>query len=184
MLQTFDLKSVDVYAPPKTAALLEQKEESFPPHVLWWTETLDRGTLRYPSNASYSYGQIEETKDWPESILKSTLWEAYALWMRQHNIRSRVITAGSLHRWFKEAQLLPGTTITRSRVELRARRMSLPPLRECRQAFDAYVAQPRVWEPEEEPERTQPTQLDEQMLVPSTGLKDRSIPIVPTVLAF
>ena len=47
-------------------------------------------------------------------------------------------------------------------TELRARRMSLPPLQACRQAFDAYVAQPRVWEPEEGPERTQLTQLDER----------------------
>ena len=115
VLQTFDLGSVDVYAPPKTAALLEQKEESFPPHVLWWAETLNRGTLRYPSTAPYGCGQIEETSNWPESILKSLVWEAYALWMRQHNIRSRVLTADSLHRWFKEAQLLPGTTTTRSR---------------------------------------------------------------------
>src|SRR5262245_48925975 len=95
MLQTFDLKSVDVYAPPKTAALLEQKEESCPPHVLWWTETLDRGTLRYPSTMPHRLGQIEKTSNWPESILKSLVWEAYALWMRQHNIRSRVLTADS-----------------------------------------------------------------------------------------
>ena len=118
VLQTFDLGSVDVYAPPKTAALLEQKEESFPPHVLWWAETLNRGTLRYPSIASHACGQIEETSNWPESILKSLVWEAYALWMRQHNLRSRVLTADSLHRWFKENQLLPGATTTRSRAEL------------------------------------------------------------------
>jgi Family of unknown function (DUF5906)/RepB DNA-primase from phage plasmid len=146
VLQTFDLGSVDVYAPPKTAALLEQKEESFPPHVRWWVETLDRGTLGCPSTAP---GQIEEKSNWPESILKSLVWEAYTSWMRQHNIRSRVLTDNSLHRWFKENQLLPGTTTTRSRAELRARRMSLPSLRSCRQAFDAYVGQPRVWEPED-----------------------------------
>jgi hypothetical protein len=153
VLQTFDLGSVNVYAPPKTAALLEQKEESFPPHVLWWAETLNRGTLRCP-------GQIEETSNWPESIPKSLVWEAYNLWMRQHNIHSRVLTVDSLHRWFKQAQLLPGATITRSRGELRARRMSLPPLEACRQAFDAYVGQPRAWEPEEGPERTHLSQLD------------------------
>jgi Family of unknown function (DUF5906) len=154
VLQTFDLGSVDVYAPPQTAALLEQKEESFPPHVLWWVETLSRGTF-YPLPVS------EEASDWPESILKSLVWEAYASWMRQHNIRSRVLTDNSLHRWFKENQLLPGTTITRSRAELRARRMNLPSLWACRQAFDAYVGQPRVWEPEEGPQRTHLTQLGE-----------------------
>src|SRR5262249_27665984 len=128
--------------------------------------------FRYASTASYSYGQIE-TSNWPESILKSQVWEAYALWMRQHNIRSRVLTADCLHRWFKEAKLLPGTTTTRSRVESRARRMTLPPLRACRLAFDAYVAQPRAWEPEEGSERTQLAQLDEQESVASTGLKER-----------
>jgi hypothetical protein len=160
LLQTFDLGSVDVYAPPKTAALLEQKEESFPPHVQWWAETLSRGTLRYPSTMPHNHGQIEETSNWPDDILKSLVWEAYALWMRQHNIRSRVLGADSLHKWFKDAQLLPGTRTTRSRSESRARRMSLPPLQACRQAFDAYVAQPRVWEPEEEPDGTDPTQPD------------------------
>ena len=152
VLQTFDLGSVDVYAPPKTAALLEQKEESFPPHVLCWAETLSRGTF-------YSLPVSDEASDWPESILKSRVWDAYASWMRQHNIRSRVLTDNSLHRWFKENQLLPGTRTTRSRADLRARRMSLPPLEACRQAFDAYVGQPRVWEPEEAPERTHLTQL-------------------------
>jgi hypothetical protein len=150
VLQTFDLKSVDVYAPPKTAALLEQKEESFLPHVSWWAQTLNRGTLRCPTKSPY-VGDPIETCDWPESILKSLLWDANASWMKQHNIRSRVLNADSLHRWFIEAQLLPGATTTRSRAESRQRRISLPPLKACRQAFDVYVGQPRVWEPEEGP---------------------------------
>jgi hypothetical protein len=129
-------------------------------------------------------GHIQETNDWPESILKSLAWEGYALWMRQHNIRSRALTADSLHKWFKETQLLPGSTTTRSRTEQRARRMSLPPLQTCRQAFDAYVGQSRVWEPEVGPERTQLTQPTEPCWDRLPDWQIDSIPTVPSVPSF
>ena len=97
-LMTFDLASVDVHTTPKTNALLEQKEESLPPHAQWWLETLKRGSFRYqPSDPSFldpnKFERNSETDGWPVSMQKDHLWDAYRLWMREHNVRSRVITS-------------------------------------------------------------------------------------------
>jgi hypothetical protein len=116
-LMTFDLALVDVHTTPKTSALLEQKEESLAPHAQWWLETLKRGTIRYdPTDPSAfdpsKWEQKRETDGWPGSVQKDHLWEAYRLWMREHNVRSRVMTSMWLHRWLNQAQLLPGATVT------------------------------------------------------------------------
>jgi hypothetical protein len=66
-LMNFNLASVDVYTPPKTRALVEQKEESAPAHVQWWLETLERGTIRYPSDDPLDRGKILETDRVPWS---------------------------------------------------------------------------------------------------------------------
>jgi hypothetical protein len=149
-LMNFDLASVDVYTAPKTAALLEQKEESFPPHVQWWAETLKRGTLRYenteppPAFDFNKQDRIAETEGWPASICKDRMWESYRLWMREHNVRSRVATTNALHRWFNEAKLLPGAIESKPRGA--KRQLILPALTECRTAFDTYVGQSQAWE--------------------------------------
>ncbi len=149
-LMTFDLVSVDIYTAPKTVALLEQKEESFQPYVQWWAETLKRGTLRYENTESVSafnlskQDKIAETDGWPTSVQKDRMWESYRLWIREHNVRSRVATTNTLHRWFNEAKLLPGAT--ESKPFKGKRRLTLPALKECRAAFDAYVGQSQAWE--------------------------------------
>jgi Family of unknown function (DUF5906) len=97
VLTTFDLRSVDVHTAPKTAALLEQKEESFAPHVQWWNETLERGTLRYAGAETvrgFDQNEITETSGWPTEIQKDQLWQSYRLWMQEHNVKSRVMAAG------------------------------------------------------------------------------------------
>jgi hypothetical protein len=143
LLTTFDLKSVDVYKPPKTQALLEQKEESFQPHLQWWTETLERGTFRYPDDG----GRILETTDWPTQISKQHVWDSYALWAKQHNIKGRVLPITLLHRWLSESELLPGHTTTRPREGvIRQRMLQMPDLQACREAFNAYLGQSRDWE--------------------------------------
>jgi Family of unknown function (DUF5906) len=140
-LMSFDLGSVDVHTTPKTAALLEQKEESLPPHAQWWLETLGRGTLRYPSeDTTAARGTVSEGHCWPTSLPKDRLWESYRLWMQQHNIKSRVMPASSLHRWFSTAALLPGANEYRPHGD--KRQLGIPTLPECRAAFDAHVGQP------------------------------------------
>src|SRR5262249_52546054 len=146
-LLTFDLNSVDVYTPPKTAALLEQKEESLPPHAQWWLETLTRGTFRYPTeNEDRPRGATDETNSWPAEIAKHLIWESYALWMRQHNVRSRVLPDSTLHSWLTGAA--PGIKTSRPRGTIaRQRQLTLPDLPACRTAFDTYVGQARTWPP-------------------------------------
>jgi hypothetical protein len=148
-LMTFDLALVDVHTTPKTSALLEQKEESLPPHAQWWLETLKRGTLRYENrDCSFldpnKFERNIETDGWPVSIQKEHLWEACRLWMREHNVRSRVITSMWLHRWLNQAQLLPGAKETKPHGQ--KRQLWLPTLDACRAAFDIFVGQPSDWQ--------------------------------------
>jgi hypothetical protein len=144
-LMSFDLGSVDVHTTPKTAALLEQKEESLLPHAQWWLETLGRGTLRYPSeDPDAARGTVSEGHCWPTDLPKDRLWESYRLWMQQHNIKSRVLAVNMLHRWFKTAKLLPGADEYRPHGE--KRRLKVPTLPACRTAFDTHVGQPAEWD--------------------------------------
>jgi Family of unknown function (DUF5906) len=152
-LQTFDLGAVDVHTPPKTAALMEQKEESFAPHVQWWAEALKRGALRYESEESASdrldfnrREKVTETDGWPTDILKETLWLAYKLYLREHNIRSRVMPDSQLHKWFGDNNLLPGARDWRPRGGARKRHLRLPSLEICRAAFSAHVGQAQEWD--------------------------------------
>jgi uncharacterized protein DUF5906 len=151
-LQTFDLGAVDVHTPPKTAALMEQKEESFAPHVQWWAEALKRGALRYESEESASdrldfnrREKVTETDGWPTDILKENLWLAYKLYLREHNIRSRVMPDSQLHKWFGDNNLLPGARDWRPRGGARKRQLQLPSLEICRAAFSAHVGQTQQW---------------------------------------
>jgi hypothetical protein len=149
-LISFDLSSVDVHTTPKTAALLEQKEESLPPHAQWWLEALRRGTLRYPTDEQASAldfnkrDKITETAGWPLEFIKGRLWDSYRLWTQQHNVRSRVLPVNLLYRWFSEAKLLRGAREYRPHAD--KRRIVMPTLGQCRGAFDAYVGQPGCWE--------------------------------------
>ena len=57
LLMTFDIDSVDIFTVPKTAALLEQKEESMHPHESWWLERLQDvpfATSRRTARTSWS----------------------------------------------------------------------------------------------------------------------------------
>jgi hypothetical protein len=167
-LMTFDLSQVDVYTPPMTQGLLEQKEESFAPHVSWWCEVLQRGTFRYPAaNGEYNEhwkfqspvenqgnadvrGGVNETRRWPDKIKKDLVWESYKLWMKEHNHRSRLMPTQVLHQWLSGSKLLPGATTIR--IGSNPRQLVLPGLTECREAFDSYIGQPRDWSGDDGPE--------------------------------
>jgi hypothetical protein len=140
LLMTFDLTSVDVYDVPKTAALLEQKEESMPPHVRWWMQCLQLGELQYHEEGF----TVEGDDEWPEETQKDHLWQSYQLYMKEHNIRARLWPSQQLHRWLKP--LLPGSQEGRDWKGKRKRRIVLPTLDACREAYAKHLGQTINWE--------------------------------------
>jgi hypothetical protein len=149
ILTTFDLSKVDVFTAPKTAALLDQKTESLPPHERWWLETLQEGYIKYLEYSQY----IGETDEWPEKIEKDKIWSSYRSWVHLHNVRSRLWPDKQLHRWLKDANLLPGSKTYRPRgTDDRKRMLTLPALGDCRKAYEAHIGQSVEWHDEEPPQ--------------------------------
>jgi hypothetical protein len=140
LLMTFDLSTVDIYTTPKTAALLEQKEESAAPHERWWLQCLQEGEFRYRDDSGFT----ADTDGWPAEIQKDRLWESYQSWVKEHNIRARLWPSEQLHKWLRP--LMPGSHETRPRGGDRKRMVVLPSLTTCREAYDHHVAQSVAWE--------------------------------------
>jgi uncharacterized protein DUF5906 len=141
VLETFDLSTIDVYTPPKTEALLEQKEQSMEPHEKWWLECLREGRIRH---AREQDAREEFEKDgWPEKVLKDDLWESYSMWAKEHNVRSQRRTRQQLHTWLRE--LMSEMWETRLGGGDRKRVFILPGLDACREAFAGRVAQTIDW---------------------------------------
>jgi Family of unknown function (DUF5906) len=140
-LLTFDLGSVDVYTAPKTAALLEQKEDSLPPHERWWFECLQEGRIEHP------YDDNLTSDDWPKEIVKDRLWCCYANWAERHNVRSRRWPDSQLHKWLNKNELIPGSSVYQPHGKKRLLR--LPGLEACRKAYAAHIGQPIAWQEEE-----------------------------------
>jgi hypothetical protein len=179
-LMTFDLAKVNVYKPPMTQALLEQKEESFAPHVAWWCEVLQQGALRFPSLVPDRRGEIVEAT-WGK-INKRWLWEAYAFWMKQHNIRSRLLPTQALHQWLNDADLLPGAATVRPRDgTTRIRQLWLPDLKKCREAFDICLGQTRNWDEQESSEADRIAAMTDQQVLAEVKdhMVERGIPTEP-----
>jgi hypothetical protein len=110
-LMSFDLSAIDVFTAPKTKALLDQKEASADPRQMFWLDTLKQGYVRYMGEDTVSgRDKACDTNGWPPELLKEKLFSAYALWAKEHNVRSRLESSSGFHRWFKEKELLPGVT--------------------------------------------------------------------------
>jgi hypothetical protein len=141
VLETFDLSTVDVYTPPKTAALLEQKEQSMEPHEKWWLECLREGRIRHAQEQD-EWDEFERC-GWPEKVLKDDLWESYSMWAKEHNVRSQRRTRQQLHTWLRK--LMPEMWETRLGGGDRKRVFILPGLDACREAFERRMAQTIDW---------------------------------------
>jgi hypothetical protein len=146
LLMNFDLSTVDIFAVPKTAALLAQKEESLPPHEKWWLHCLYAGEIRAHDFVVTSQGHNQFSKEsdgWPKEVRKDQLWKSYRDWAMDHNIRSRLWPVSTLHHWLKP--LLPGSQEIRRGDKERTREIVLPELDICREAYAEHLGQPVAW---------------------------------------
>ncbi|TGP24986.1 MULTISPECIES: primase-helicase family protein [unclassified Mesorhizobium] len=143
-LLTFDLSKVNLREIPKTAALLEQKIRSFDPVEQWLYDRLHEGAI------------IDRGVAWPKAVECEALYKSYLATAEQMGIRYRV---SQISFGMKIGHLLPGIDRVRRQVTDEtganvARRWfyALPPLADCRAAFDEQVGQRSDWGAIDDPE--------------------------------
>ncbi|MGY2052393.1 primase-helicase family protein [Methylobacterium sp. JK268] len=143
-LLTFDLSSVELRHIPKTGALLEQKIHSLDPIDGWWLDRLTSGCL------------LDDDGEWLPEVGCTALYRSYVAAADRIGVKRKSDPNAFGVRLHK---LVPGLAKKRPRaVPARwseddgAKRPWLyvmPPLSECREAFETSVGQVVAW-PEED----------------------------------
>lgn len=140
-LLRFDLDSVNLRQVPRTAALLEQKMRSLDPLDAWWLTRLMDGA---PTRA---------VGEWQDSVTVDALYADYLKSAEEIGVgRKRDRATFGL----RLPKLAPGLKKTRPRVEGEGRRpwrYELPPLTDCRDAFEGMLGQAINWPASDEGER-------------------------------
>jgi hypothetical protein len=126
----FDIAKVQLRQIPRTSALLEQKLSSMDSVEDWWKNRLDDGMLTH-------------SEPWSEVMTKDELYNDYVREAEKVGIYRRK-TKEAFGKTLKE--LVPGLQPVRPRGDgKRLQSYSIPPLEECRAAFEARLGQPIDW---------------------------------------
>ena len=129
-LLTFDLKQVDLWRLPQTEALLDQKVRSL--------DTID----------DFWYNRLDDGSDWPSRVVCTELYDEYVKAATRIGIGRK---RGSAEFGKRLAKLVPRLRKTRPAIEVAPGVVKqvwcyeLPPLHECRAAFDELLGQPVSW---------------------------------------
>lgn len=140
-LLTFDLSGINLRQIPRTDALLEQKIRSLDSVESWWFERLMEGATTRGGSS------------WVTEIPKTALIDDYIAASERIGVRRK---AAETEVGMKLTKLIPEIQTRRAYVEespsvvTRKWCWVLPPLEECRAAFEEAVQQPVRW-PEVEP---------------------------------
>lgn len=129
-LQTFDLSKVDLWRLPQTQALLDQKVRSL--------DTID----------DFWYNRLYAGDDWPMRIVCGDLYAEYLKAAAQIGVGRK---RGQAEFGKRIAKLVPGLRRHRPVIEAapgvtkQVWCYDIPPLHECRTAFDELLGQPVDW---------------------------------------
>lgn len=130
----YDIGDFDVRSAPATAALLDQKLLSMQPHEEWWYQKLRAGTIGFPSSG---WGPI------PTSALHQDYIDATSTGYGSR--RSSETTLG-----IQLQKLVGKGSFERKRVAdkngVRTYMFMLPPLQQCRAAFEKRMGTTFAWE--------------------------------------
>ena len=141
-LLNFDIDSVNLRVIPKTDALLYQKERSLDPIASWWLDCLMAGsTLR-----------VADT--WEQLVRCTALFDDFIASAERIGVGRKAqetIFGRDLKR------LVPGLDKRRLTIgTVRAWHYKIPPLSDCRGAWDAIMQQPGDWPSEDEDDGVSP----------------------------
>jgi hypothetical protein len=143
---SMDLTEFDVRAVPKTAALREQKQLTFPPEIQWWFEKLADSRI------------LERHDFWEREVVKDELYEDYVKFMQRLGVARKVapttlgrqlrrVCPGEFPRSYQKDVHIPiddgyGRTIT---IRKRKYHYQLPDVAEARLYFDKMFGGPYEW---------------------------------------
>lgn len=134
-LLAFDLERVDLRTIPKTTALLTQKERELDPIAAWWLDRLMAGSPLRAADA------------WDRFVLSRALFDDFIAGTERVGVgrKAQETTFGrELKRLIPGVRRVQWTTATG-----RGWHYELPPLGQCRTAWDETMQQPREWPSEE-----------------------------------
>jgi hypothetical protein len=130
-LQNFDLSTVNVREIPRTEALLDQKLASLEPFEIWLHTRLREGAIGYSDG-------------WPQEIERKAIYENYRRFV--DDMRKYPISEAEFGRRLKGTFPRLGSKQLRLTDGARPRAYVLPPLLECRSAFEQRLGQTLDWE--------------------------------------
>ena len=131
-LQNFDLADAELREIPKTAALLAQKFAGLEPHETFWATCLERGTV------------LETSNEWETDIGRSLLYDSYVEFAQKLGARHRIAPGQFSVALGEMCPGLYGTRLRRGGKRLYVYRF--PDLDTAQKGFDAYLAQPGLWD--------------------------------------
>ncbi len=135
-LLAFDLERIDLRTIPKTAALLTQKERELDPIGAWWLDRLMAGS------------PLRAAEAWDRLVLGKALFDDFVAGAERVGV-GRKAQETTFGRELK--RLVPGLArVQRTTGTGRGWHYELPPLGECRAAWDEIMQQPREWPSEED----------------------------------
>ena len=143
-LQRYDLSNIDIWHIPQTSALVEQKQFSMNGVLQFWYDVL-------------MAGNIGDSSNWPEAVLKDDLYEYYVASAQQRGdrYRSSKIDFGrkmaEVHPngGFKNVRLHITRHDKRTQVAIERREwgLEMPNLEALRKRFDEILGEPQHWPP-------------------------------------
>lgn len=145
-LQHEDLTDFEVRTKPRSTHGFDIKLRSADPIDRWWYERLYKGTT--VSGLEYN----EEDYDWNREPFKDSLHASFVIYCETHKLRP--LTASAFGKELRK--MLPGQVVGEMRPKNsgwagaaigRPRQYVLPPLDECRRAFEEYAKEgEQIWE--------------------------------------
>lgn len=135
-LKNWDLTKAEINRAPVTAALLDQKHASLEPLQQWWLDCLSGGFI-----VGGDFGA-----EWPARIGTDRFRSAFRRYITERNVRARIDGDTVLGKALKK--IAPGMNKTKERTGPHETIYVyvLPPLAECRAAWENYIGHPMKWE--------------------------------------
>lgn len=143
-LQDVDLSAVNLRKAPHTAALVDQKLASLGSAETFWFECLKEGHLPRILGFGAEYDEVEDR--WPDFVVTETLFGLYLAETQKIKRRPESKT-GVLKILFTGSKALcPEAHRERSSTGERAYGYRLPPLKRCRELFEAAIQGKVDWD--------------------------------------
>ena len=131
-LKTYPLAGFNPNKPPRTGALLDQKHSSLPVEHEWWLESLGVGRL-----VCSDFGE-----GWPTRLSTERFRSALARYAKERNVRSRIPNEKALGKAIRK--VLPQIDHKKNSGNA-GYDYVLPPLADCRAAWDKFIGHEEEW---------------------------------------